>query len=63
MLDKDKVWKMWETECCACGQMTPANKCPTLGYWNEELHIWVGSMCKPCWLKQEYPHLYTNKGD
>ncbi len=49
-MDKDEVWKMWETECCVCGQMTPANKCPTLGCWNEELHIWVGSMCKPCWL-------------
>ena len=53
MLDENGKWKMWETECCVCGQMTPANKCPTLGYWNEELHIWVGSMCKPCWLSSQ----------
>ena len=44
-MDKDEVWEMWKSKCVGCGEMIPANKCPVLGYWDEELHLWVGSMC------------------
>ena len=51
-MKKDEVLKMWETECVSCGKMTPANKCPTLGSYDYEKRLWIGSMCKPCWLKE-----------
>ena len=37
---------MYKTMCTECGQMTPANEAPVLGYYNDIIKEWSSSLCK-----------------
>ncbi len=45
---------MYNTMCTSCGEMTPANECPQLGYYNDTIGEWSSSVCKECWLEKQY---------